>query len=578
MAKTKYGWGTLFLYILIPLLSAFPQKAFSISLTLTERQLCDLEMIMVGGFSPLDGFLNQADYESVVSRMRLANGKLWPMPIILDVDKATAKEISIGDKVELKNDEGETHAIIDVTDIWEPNKEKEAQQVYGTLDKAHPGVKYLFDQTHDVYIGGPVTPVMLPTHYDFEDLRKTPEQLKSIFEKNNINKIVGFQTRNPMHRAHVALTKIAAEKTGAHLLINPVVGKTKPGDIDPYTRVRCYRKILKYFPENQTTLSVLPLAMRMAGPKEALWHAVIRKNYGCTHFIVGRDHAGPGNDSNGKPFYGLYDAQKLVKKHSKEIGIELVALPEVAFIKERNDYLPATEVEPGMTVLKISGTELRRRLRLGLDIPSFLSYPEIIDELRILNPPLKEKGVTLFLTGLSGSGKSTLANALSKKLSEIQYRKITLLDGDVIRQQLSPDLGFSVADRSLNVRRVGFVANEVTRNNGMTICSMIAPYQEDRKAVRDLVSNSGKFVEIYLSTPLAECEKRDVKGLYAKARQGLIKNFTGIDDPYECPENPELTIDTSELSVESALNKVISYLKEEGYLQNTQDNPSSIYY
>ncbi len=566
--KIKKRWDLFFLYILISLSCIFPLKGFSASLTLTERQLCDLEMLMVGGFSPLNGFLTKADYESVVAGMRLTNGKLWPIPITLDINKAAAKQLKAGDQIELKNNEGVILAIIDVTDIWTPDKEKEALQVYGTLDKAHPGVKHLFEHTHEIYIGGPVTPVKLPIHYDFVDLRKTPEQIKALFKRKGIDKVVGFQTRNPMHRAHVAITRIASEKTGAHLLINPVVGKTKPGDIDSYTRVRCYKKILKYFPKNHTTLSVLPLAMRMAGPKEALWHAIIRKNYGCTHFIVGRDHAGPGNNSDGKPFYGLYDAQDLVRKHSKEIGIELVALPEVAFIKEYGNYLPVTEIKPGMTILKISGTELRRRLRLGLEIPSFLSYPEVIEELRMLNPPLSKQGITLFLTGLSGSGKSTLAQALNKKLSEIQYRKITLLDGDVIRQKLSPDLGFSVADRSLNVRRVGFVANEITKNGGIAICSMIAPYENDRKAVRESICGSGKYIEIYLSTPLGECEKRDVKGLYAKARRGQIKNFTGIDDPYEPPQNPEIAIDTSKLTVESALNKIILFLKKEGFLAN----------
>jgi len=562
---SKKSWGSLFLLLLISFSCLLPLKGFSSSLTLTDRQLCDLEMIMDGGFAPLKGFLGKADYDNVVTKMRLADGTLWPIPITLDIDQTTASQISLGDQLELKNEDGITHAIIHVTNIWTPDKNYEAKQVYGTLDTAHPGVKYLLEKTHDTYIGGPITPIQKPIHYDFKDLRKTPQELKAFFKKNNIHTVVGFQTRNPMHRAHVALTQIAAQKTGAHLLINPVVGKTKPGD---YTRVRCYRKILKYYPENQTTLSVLPLAMRMAGPKEALWHAIIRKNYGCTHFIVGRDHAGPGNDSNGNPFYDIYAAQEIVQENANEIGIELVALPEVVFVEELNSYLPISEIKPGMTELKISGTELRRRLRLGLEIPSFLSYPEIIEELKMLNPPLSSQGITLFLTGLSGSGKSTVAKALSEKLSEIQYRKITLLDGDVIRQNLSPNLGFSVADRSLNIRRVGFVANEITKNGGIALCSLIAPYESDRIALRENISNSGKYIEIYLSTPLEECEKRDVKGLYAKVRKGQIKHFTGIDDPYEIPKNPELIIDTTQLSIESAVNKIIEFLKNENYLPN----------
>lgn len=555
-----------FTVTLIALLSLVCKDLYSKSLTLSERQLCDLEMIMIGGFHPLEGFMEKSDYQSVVVNMRLADGSVWPMPITLDVDSSTAKEIQLGDRVELKDEDGVILAEIEVRDVWTPNKIQEAIHVYGTVDRAHPGVKYLMEETGEVYIGGPVKQVQSIKHYDFEDLRITPKKLKEKFAEQGIDKVVGFQTRNPMHKAHIALTQLAAEESGAHLLINPVVGKTKPGDIDPYTRVRCYRKVLRYYPEEETSLQVLPLAMRMAGPREALWHALIRKNYGCTHFIVGRDHAGPGNDSFGKPFYGLYDAQELVRAYEDEIGVQLVAMPEVVFVKELDSYVPVSRLEPGMTELKISGTELRRRLRLGLEIPDFLSYPEIIEELRNQNPPLAKQGVTLFLTGLSGAGKSTIAKALSQKLHEVQVRKITLLDGDVIRENLSPKLGFSKEDRSLNVRRVGFVANEITKNGGIAICSMIAPYEEDRSHVRELVQGSGKFIEVYVSTPLELCEERDVKGLYAKVRQGLIKQFTGVDDPYEAPVNPELNINTEGKTVDSVVKEVIAYLHQEQLL------------
>jgi len=539
-----------------------PSAGDSTTLTLTDKQFCDLEMILVDGFSPLKGFLGKEDYDSVVETMRLASGALWPIPIVLDINRACAKTIKIGDKIQLNGEDGSTYAILHVSHLWTPDKEKEAINVFGTLDKSHPGVRYLFEETNDIYIGGPITATGHLKHYAFQDLRKTPHELKSYFKSKGFSKVIGFQTRNPMHKAHIALTQMATKATNAHLLIHPVVGKTKEGDIDPYTRVRCYRKALQYFPQGSATLSVLPLAMRMGGPREALWHAIIRKNYGCTHFIVGRDHAGPGNDAAGKVFYEPYAAQALVKKHASEIGIEIISVPEMVFVQERNQYLPINEISPGITGVRVSGTELRRRLRLGLEIPDFFSFPEIIEELRSRNPPLSKQGITLFITGLSGSGKSTIARALREKLSEIQHRPITVLDGDIIRQKLIPNLGFSEQDRSLNVRCVGFIASEITKNGGLAICAMIAPYEHDRKMNRTLIENTGNYIEIYLSTPLEICEKRDVKGLYAKARQGVITQFTGIDDPYEVPLNPECSIDTSAIPVENALDQIIRLLSE----------------
>ncbi|NGX39438.1 MAG: putative bifunctional SAT/APS kinase [Chlamydiae bacterium] len=553
--------------LLLSLLLLFTtSQAHSLSVTLTERQLCDLEMLIVDGFAPLKGFNTQKDYERIVSHLRLSNGNIWPIPIVLDIDESLSDQIAIGDTLNLENKEGLTLAILNVTDQWRPNKRLEAINVYGTTDKAHPGVAYLFEQTKNVYIGGPITPVNPPVHYDFTDLRKTPKELKAYFAERGIEQVVGFQTRNPMHRAHVAITKIAMEETGAHLLIQPVVGQTKPGDIGSSARVRCYRKILNHYPENSTSLSVLPLAMRMAGPREALWHALIRKNYGCTHFIVGRDHAGPGVDSFGNPFYGPYEAQDLVKRFSRKIGIELVPFPEVVYVKEKEIYLPRTELEPGMTELKISGTEFRRRLQLGLEIPSWLSYPEIIEELRRISPPRSRQGITLFFTGFSGAGKSTIASALSAKLSELQYRPITILDGDYIRKNLSSKLGFSAEDRSANVRRVGFVANEITKNGGLAICALIAPYASDREHNRALINGGGRYIEIHIATPIHVCAARDVKGLYAKVQKGIIKNFTGIDDPYEAPKNPELEIDTTDLTIAEAVEEIVNFLRTEGYL------------
>ncbi len=535
---------------------------------LSRRQLCDLELILSGGFSPLEGFMTQADYRRVVEEMRLADGTLWPMPITLDVSEAFAERLSIGDRIALRDGEGVLIAVMAVEDIYVPDKHLEATQVFGADDLAHPGVRYLHEQAGPVYLGGPVFGINRPHHYDFTHLRHEPAELRALFEKWGWRRIVAFQTRNPMHRAHQELTFRAAQRAQANLLIHPVVGMTKPGDIDHYSRVRCYQHLLKHYPAQTTALSLLPLAMRMAGPREALWHAIIRKNHGCTHFIVGRDHAGPGKNSQGEDFYGPYDAQELVARHQDELGIEMVPFEAMVYVAERAEYRPVSEVQPGETVLNISGTEFRRRLQEGLEIPEWFSYPEVVEELRRTHPPRHRQGFTVFFTGLSGSGKSTLANALMVKLLERGDRPVTLLDGDLVRKMLSSELGFSREHRDLNVRRIGFVASEITKHRGVAICAPIAPYAATRREVRERVSQYGGFIEVHVATPLEVCEARDRKGLYAKARAGLIKGFTGIDDPYEAPEAPELRIDTSECTPEEAVQEILLKLESLGYIKN----------
>ena len=544
---------------------------------LTPRQLCDIELILNNGFAPLDGFMSQADYESVLTNIRLANNTVWPMPIVLDVNASFAKSIQVNQTICLRNPEGTIIALMTVSDIWKPNKTAEATAVLGSNDEAHPAIHYLHHQAGEYYVGGKLKKMQLPLHYDFSELRKTPTELKNVFETLGWKKIVAFQTRNPMHRAHQELTIRAAKENHANLLIQPVVGMTKPGDIDHYTRVRCYKKMLERYPTDSTMLSLLPLAMRMGGPREALWHAIIRKNYGATHFIVGRDHAGPGNNSEGNPFYGPYDAQTLVKHYEDEIGIKMVPFQEMVYIKERSHYVPINQAEKNETVLKISGTEFRRRLRENLDIPEWFSYSEIILELKKSYPPRTEQGFTLFFTGLSGAGKSTLANALLAKLMEIGTKPITLLDGDIVRQHLSSELTFSKEHRDLNIKRIGFVAAEITKSRGIAICAPIAPYTAIRRYVRKQIESVGGFLEIFVSTPLEICKKRDVKGLYAKAEAGIIKNFTGISDPYETPKNPELTIDTSLTTVESAVEQILSKLQTLGYLPTTTKQPETEY-
>ncbi len=537
-----------------------------ISWDLTPRQVCDLELLMNGGFNPLKGFLSEEDYDSVVDRMRLADGTLWPMPITLDVPDAFAEKLEVGQDIALRDQEGVILATMTVTDRWVPNKALEAEKVFGADDSAHPAVNYLHNTAGAVYLGGPVTGIQQPVHYDFKGRRDTPNELRALFRKLGWRKVVAFQTRNPLHRAHQELTFRAAREAQANLLIHPVVGMTKPGDVDHFTRVRCYEAVLDQYPSSTTTMSLLNLAMRMAGPREAVWHGLIRKNHGCTHFIVGRDHAGPGKNSAGQDFYGPYDAQTLFKEHEAEIGLEMVDFKHMVYVQEKAQYFPADEVPEGSTVLDISGTELRRRLAEGLEIPEWFSFPQVVSELRRTRPPRSRQGFTVFFTGFSGSGKSTIANALMIKLMEMGGRPVTLLDGDVVRKNLSSELGFSKEHRDLNIRRIGYVASEITKNGGIAICAPIAPYATTRRAVREDIEQFGAFLEVHVATSLEECERRDRKGLYKLAREGKIKEFTGISDPYDIPESPELRLDTENVDVDNCAHQVILKLESMGLI------------
>ncbi len=537
------------------------------SWNLTPRQLCDIELLLNGGFSPLTGFLNQGDYERVLDGMRLENGALWPIPVTLDVSAEFAATLQPGQRIALRDPEYVITALLEVQSVWRPDKEREATAAFGSNDLAHPAVRYLHDIAGTHYVGGRLIGLQAPAHYDFRQQRHTPNELKAALRAWGWERIVAFQTRNPLHRAHQELTRRAAEQADANLLLHPVVGMTKPGDVDHYTRVRCYEAVIPEYPQGRSAaLSLLNLAMRMAGPREALWHALIRRNHGCTHFIVGRDHAGPGKDSRGKPFYGPYDAQDLVAQHREEIGIEMVAFREMVYVQNRKEYAAADEVQTGEAILNLSGTELRRRLQTGEDIPEWFSFPGVLAELRRTHPPRHEQGFTVFFTGLSGSGKTTIANALMAKLMEIGGRPLTLLDGDHVRKHLSSELGFSKEHRNLNILRIGYVASEITKNGGIAICAPIAPYAGTRRQVRDMIEPLGAFVEVHVATPLDECERRDRKGLYKLAREGKIKQFTGIDDPYEAPETPEVSIDTLALSPDEAAEQILAKLWELGLL------------
>jgi len=531
------------------------------SLTLSLKQQCDLEMISNGAFSPLLTFNNQEDYEEILLNNKLTNGEVWPIPIILDVPDDFLKSLDKNEYISLRNAEGFLLAILKVQEFWSPNKKDEANSVFKTIDENHPGVDYLFNYTNNNYISGQLVPIQSNKYFDFTHLRKSPKEVRNLFRSNNWKDVIAFQTRNPMHRAHFELTRTAMEQHNTKLLIHPVVGISKPGDIDHFTRVKCYQHIIKYYPENSVVLSLINLAMRMAGPKEALWHAIIRKNYGCNHIIIGRDHAGPGVNAGGKPYYQPYDAQELISQYQEELEIKMVPFQEMVFAKSKKTYLPLDEAKEDEQIERLSGTQFKELLKQRIEIPSWYSFPEVIHELRRRYPKLHNQGLTVFFTGLSGAGKSTLANALMYKLMEMDDRPITLLDGDIVRQHLSSDLGFSKEDRDIHVKRIGYVASEITKHGGVAICAPIAPYSNTRKTVRNMIDEVGSFVEIHVATPLSVCEERDVKGLYKRARAGKILDFTGVSDPYEEPQNPEITIDTTDITVEESSVIILDKLR-----------------
>lgn len=564
---SAHGGELINLYVEGDQLQAEKEKARSNrSWDLTPRQMFDIELLLNGAFSPLTGYLSQADYDAVVENMRLADGTLWPMPITLDVTEAFSEEIAVGDEITLRDPEGVVIANLTISDIWTPDKKQEAQQVFGTTDTSHPGVQTLLNIRNPVYVGGRLTGVTPPLHYDFHQYRRDPRALRSHFEELGWNNVIAFQTRNPIHKAHVIMLKRMMARAQANMVIHTAVGITKPGDIDHFCRVRCYEKIIDKFPAGTAEISLLPLAMRMAGPREALWHALIRQNYGFTHFIVGRDHAGPGRNNRGGLFYSPTDAQELVGSYQHELNIKILKAPFLRYVEDRGEFCEEHELLSGEAGLYLSGAELKQMLCEGKEIPSWFAFPEVVEELNRTLPPRSKQGFTLFFTGLSGSGKSTLANGVMVKLRELGGRNVSLLDGDLVRKNLSSELTFSKEHRDLNIQRIGYVASEITKNGGIAICAPIAPYAATRETVRQMIENVGVFVEIHVSTPIEVCEARDRKGLYAMAREGKIKGFTGIDDPYEIPENPALRVDTSQHTMADAVELVIDQLRTMGLL------------
>ena len=538
------------------------------SIKISMRALCDLELLATGGFSPLTTFMGKADYESVLHKMRLTDGTLWPLPITLTADP---KELpTVGEEIALRNANFDLIAVMTLDEVFHWDAETEAALAYGSTDSKHPMVSEM-SRWGKVCISGPIQVVNLPKYHDFVDLRQTPAQVRAELEALGHENVVAFQTRNPLHRIHEELTKRAAAAVNGSLLIHPVVGMTKPGDVDHYTRTRTYKALFdNYYDKNTTLLSLLPLAMRMAGPKEAVLHAIVRRNHGVNHFIVGRDHAGPGNDSTGKPFYGPYDAQTIMTEHEAELGVKMVPFEMLVYLPDEDRYVEQKDVPAGAKVLNISGTQVRDDyLAKGKLLPEWFTRPETAEILRQSYPPRHKQGFCLWFTGLSGSGKSATAQIMIELLLE-HGREATMLDGDVVRTHLSKGLGFSKEDRDTNIIRIGFVAGEISRHGGAVICAAISPYRAAREEARKFVGEN--FIEVFMDTPVEVCEQRDVKGLYAKARQSLADGkpmgFTGVDDPYEPPVNPEISLQGYGATPEENARKIVAYLVEQGYLLN----------
>ena len=539
------------------------------SIDLNVRQLCDLELLLNRAFFPLAGYIGKQDYESILDNMRLVDGALWPMPVCLDVDAETAASLQAGQNLALNDQEGFMLAVLTVGDVWQPDKKREARAVFGTDDaEEHPGVRKFYDQTSDWYVGGTLEGLHLPIYYDFNELRLTPAEIHRRFYQHGWRNVIGFHTDAYMHCAEREMVHRAAREAGANIFLQPVVAPTHAENMDHYTHVRCYQEIVKKFPKNMVMLGIIPLAVRTAGPREALWHAIIRKNYGCSHFIVAEDQADPfAGFEDGERYYPLHAAQEMVREYEAETDIKMAPLSRMAYVEEKAQYVPEDKISPLMTVKSITGSELKRRLECSLEVPEWFTYPEIVEELRHSFPPRSRQGFTLFFTGLSGSGKSTLAKVLFVKFMEMRDRPVTLLDGDIVRRNLSSELTFSKQHRNLNITRIGFVASEITKNGGIALCAPIAPYEESRRRNRELISRYGGYIEIYVSTPLEICEQRDRKGLYAKARAGKVKGVTGVSDPYNPPVNPELLIDTTDISPTEAAQEVLLYLEEQGYIR-----------
>lgn len=528
---------------------------------LDERGLADLECITTGVYSPLTGFATEADYNSILKSMRLATGIIWPIPITLQVDEEFAAQLKEGSEISLTKEDSHL-AILKISSIYRPDRTEESRSVYRTDDQAHPGVVAIFKRGA-VYLGGDIQVFADLPHTDFFEHRFTPKMTRKIFTEKGWKTVVAFQTRNPIHRAHEHLQKVAMESVDG-LFVNPLVGETKSDDIPSEVRMETYNVILNnYYPQDRVFLGVYPANMRYAGPKEAILHAISRQNYGCSHMIIGRDHAGVGK------YYGTYDAQLIFDEFA---GIELLITPlkfEHAFYCKLCEQMVTQRTCPHSKEAHVflSGTKVRDMLQNNEMLPREFTRPEVamilIDSVNGNRKQVQQKGVTMLFTGLSGSGKTTISKALAEELKKRGYR-VERLDADIIRQNLSKGLGFSKEDRDENIRRVGFVCHLMSRNGVIAMMANIAPYRSVREEIRQRI---GEFFEVYVNASLEACEERDLKGLYAKARAGEIKGFTGIDDPYEEPQAPEVVCNTDDETVEESVQKVLDKMEELGIIK-----------
>lgn len=543
------------------------EAAAMASWDLDQRQLCDLELLMNGAFAPLAGYMGEADFRRVLSELRLADGTVWPLPIVLDVSEDFGCRVAPGESIALRDAEGVLLAVLDVSHKWNADHASEALLVLGTADDQHPGAYDLLHNRHPVYLGGRLRGVQLPTHYDFSRLRLTPAEVRAEFARLGWRRVAAFVTSNPPHQLQYQTTVRGAREADANLLVLPVAAPMLPDDMDMYTRLRCWQEGLHRYPEEHALVAVLPLATHMSEPRDAVLQAIIARNYGCSHVILGPHQGGAARDQGGTPFCPPEAAKSLLESLAGEIGVEVVAVPSLVYSEDRAQFVATQEVTEGERIATLTGPEARRRMRAGLALPAWYSFPEVIEQVRRSYPPRGSQGFTIFFTGLSGAGKSTVAHALIARLREIGGRSITLLDGDIVRKNLSSELGFSREHRDLNIRRIGFVAAEITKHGGVAVCAPIAPYRATRRQVRQMVSAGGGFFEVYVATPVEECERRDRKGLYARARAGLIKEFTGISDPYEVPEAAEIVIDTRDYSPIEAAQLIVTRLENEGYVR-----------
>ena len=553
-------------------------------LTLDSRMQCDVELLLQGAYHPVDGFMTHQEYETVLHSMRY-RGRLWSLPIVLPVDKDKAMTFDYGETIQLTDATNLPIAFLTLTDIFPANLSLELDVLFRDIN--HPYYEYLLscakgDATKLYYLGGTIQPTKNQIlHFDNQDIRMTPTQVKDAIAKRGWNYVIAFQTRNPMHRCHYALTEYAykdmikqvkeqspsVSDSEFGLLLHPAVGISQQKDIAAKTRIECYRSIVPHYSHGQCLLSLLSLNMRMAGPREAIHHAIVRKNFGATHFIVGRGHAEPScKQRNGEPFYSPYEAQELFQKHEKELGITMISSKALVYVQEWDTYIPCDQVPSNVTTRQLSGTQLRTMLEKGETIPSWFTFPEIATILqRKNNISTQQGGLCVYFIGLSGSGKSTLSNWVKEWIEETYQRPVTLLDGDVVRQHLSKGLSFSKEDRSTNVQRIGYVASEIVKHGGLVLCANIAPYDKDRQLNRQKIEKYGTYLEVFVDTSLSECERRDVKGLYHLARQGTIPSFTGISDPFEMPTKPDLIIKNDsniKENIETIQHVVETYLKK----------------